>query len=436
VFIDLRESMAEKDGVSSRGAAGKGGHGKGPAVEEESIEELVGRMKLTEVESKKLFIDDREDVQADPVWALAGKILVPYPKVYHIQMIADVLRPAWGNPRGLVFRDGGPNLFVAELPSERERDRIWERSPWNVNKHAVVLENFKRSQRPSELRFDRLPIWIRVMNLPFNLHDHWGERIAKDLGDFISIDTTNKMLVSGKYLRARVSINVNEPLRRWIAIDSSLREACDWYDIKYENLPYFCFSCGLLGHSDLMCLEPGERDEKGRLPYWPSLRALDDRKKKSGPNVWGNFSGEYRAPDGSQAFNEHNNFSGAASGKTQENVNMDILSQNLPPQVPGGGRGRGRDGSGGGGRFQGGRGNSKVYRKLDVSAPGEPSEIDRALVIFDPKVSGEKRDERPAKDVKSPAPSPDPKKARVATDVLAPNSEFMAVTDDQSRQKQ
>jgi hypothetical protein len=25
VFIDLRESMAEKDGVSSRGAAGKGG---------------------------------------------------------------------------------------------------------------------------------------------------------------------------------------------------------------------------------------------------------------------------------------------------------------------------------------------------------------------------------------------------------------------------
>jgi hypothetical protein len=192
---------------------GSEARGKGPATEEESIEELVGRMKLTTVESTKLFIDDRADVQVNPVWALAGKILVPKPKIFHIQTIAEILRPAWGNPRGLVFRDGGPNLFVAKLPSERERDRIWERSPWTVSKHAVVLENFKRSQRPSELKFDHLPIWICVMNLPFNLHDDWGEKIAGSIGDFISIDKSNKMLVSGKYLRARIAIDVNAPLQ-------------------------------------------------------------------------------------------------------------------------------------------------------------------------------------------------------------------------------
>jgi len=81
-----------------------------------------------------------------------------------------------GKTRGLAFHDGSPNPFVAELPSERERDRIWERSPWRVNKYAVVLEFFKCSQCTLELRFDRLPIWIRLMNLPFNLHDDWGRR--------------------------------------------------------------------------------------------------------------------------------------------------------------------------------------------------------------------------------------------------------------------
>jgi hypothetical protein len=174
--------MAERKEDPTGGAGSGDERGKKPATEEETIEELIGRMKLTAKESKKLFIDDRATLPEKPMWALAGKILVPRPKIFHIQTITQVLRPAWGNPKGLVFRDGGPNLFVAELPSEQERDRIWERSPWSVSKHAVILENFKRSQRPSELRFERMPIWIRVMNLPFNLNDDWGKEIAEMVG--------------------------------------------------------------------------------------------------------------------------------------------------------------------------------------------------------------------------------------------------------------
>uniref|UniRef100_A0ACD5TP82 Uncharacterized protein n=1 Tax=Avena sativa TaxID=4498 RepID=A0ACD5TP82_AVESA len=330
--------MAEEKETHAGGTDGAEGKGKEPLREEETIEELVGRMKLTAAESKKLFIDDREKAQVNPVWALAGKVLAPGNKIFHIQTIAEVMRPAWGNPRGLVFRDGGPNMFVAELPSERERDRIWERSPSTVNKHAVVLENFKRSQRPSKLRFDRLPIWVRVMNLPFNLHDDWGETIARSLGEFISIDSSNNMLMSGKFLRARVAIDVNEPLQRWIAIDSTLREACDWYDIKYENLPYFCFSCGILGHSDLVCPTPGEKDELGRLPYWPSLRAPEERRRKTGPNAWGKFSGDYRARDGAADFDNRNGNTSSQGTKNHWNDS----TQAPPTQV--GGRGLGGGG--------------------------------------------------------------------------------------------
>jgi hypothetical protein len=77
----------------------------------------------------------------------------------------------------------------------------------------------------------------------------WGTKIAGDIGDeVVEIYTRNKF--SG-FLRARVFINVKEPLGRWIALDSTLREACDWYEVQYEQLPYFYFSCGLLGHSAL-----------------------------------------------------------------------------------------------------------------------------------------------------------------------------------------
>jgi hypothetical protein len=57
----------------------------------------------------------------------------------------------------------------------------------------------------------------------------WGTKIAGDIGDeVVEIYTRNKF--SG-FLRARVFINVKEPLGRWIALDSTLREACDWYEV-------------------------------------------------------------------------------------------------------------------------------------------------------------------------------------------------------------
>uniref|UniRef100_A0A453C002 CCHC-type domain-containing protein n=1 Tax=Aegilops tauschii subsp. strangulata TaxID=200361 RepID=A0A453C002_AEGTS len=48
------------------------------------------------------------------------------------------------------------------------------------------------------------------------------------------------------------------------------------YDIQYEQVPYFCFSCGRLGHSDPYCPTPGSRDEKGELPFGSKMRAPED----------------------------------------------------------------------------------------------------------------------------------------------------------------
>lgn len=74
---------------------------------------------------------------------------------------------------------------------------------------------------------------------------------------------------------------MNEPLRRWILIDSARRKKVDPYDIQYEQVPYFCFSCGRLGHPDLYCPTPGTLNEKGELPFGPKLRAPNEFKKQA-----------------------------------------------------------------------------------------------------------------------------------------------------------
>ena len=85
------------------------------------MEEAMEKLDLTTEESTPLVINDLEDGE-EQKWSLAGKVL--YKNTLHIQTIASALRPAWGNPRGLVFRPIGENIFVVDFESKRDLDRV------------------------------------------------------------------------------------------------------------------------------------------------------------------------------------------------------------------------------------------------------------------------------------------------------------------------
>jgi hypothetical protein len=98
------------------------------------------------------------------------------------------------------------------------------------------------------------------------LNETLGKRIASKVGEFVKLDTNKHGLVSAQYLGARVYIKVNTPIMRWVGLDSKKLVRTFQYDIQYEFLPYFCFSYGLLGHSDSTCPTRTVRDENGLLP--------------------------------------------------------------------------------------------------------------------------------------------------------------------------
>jgi hypothetical protein len=55
----------------------------------------------------------------------------------------------------------------------------------------------------------------------------------------------------------------------------------EWFKIQYENLPFFCFSCRLIGHFESACPSPQARDADGKLSYeHKKLRAPKDRRRK------------------------------------------------------------------------------------------------------------------------------------------------------------
>lgn len=179
----------------------------------------------------------------------------------------------------------GDNIFIAEFESEADKNRVLEGSPWfigrqAVGRQAVILQDFNSDLRPSDVRFDEIAIWVKILNLPFGLrNEKWSFELAGRIGKkVLKIDVDGHKRAVGKELRARVIIPLNEPLPRGVSVFSSRRQRKEWYDAVYERVPYFCFSCGIIGHSEIECPTPAIRDDKGCLPYSEKLRAPEERR--------------------------------------------------------------------------------------------------------------------------------------------------------------
>ncbi|CAN6239058.1 unnamed protein product [Urochloa humidicola] len=254
---------------------------------EEQVSDLFGKLNLTAKEKETLILEDVIDSDlAVENHAVIGKILSPSP--VQLQTVVSAMKPAWGNPKGLEIRMVGDNLFIAEFESELDKNRALDGSPWyigrqHLGRQVAILQDFNYDLRPSDVFFDELAIWIRILDLPFGLRDEkWGIALAGMIGKkVLKIDVDDQKKAVGKDLRARIIIPLNEPLPRGVSVFSSRRQRREWYDVVYEKLPFFCFSCGIIGHSEIECPKPATRDERGRLPYSEKLRAAEERRAKS-----------------------------------------------------------------------------------------------------------------------------------------------------------
>jgi hypothetical protein len=187
-----------KKGGSSSGA---GGGGANPTVAD-----LFLRLNLTEGEGAIAdFSDDEEDADLQPMeWAVVGKVLSP--SIVHVNTVRGAMKPAWGNPYGLKLRAIGErnaNLFVAEFGSKVDMERILAGSPWMVGRHAVILKHYDEKLSASEITFDHMEIWVRILNLPLGwMNQQRGSRAMGLIGDVVKMDVDGDGKASGAFLRA------------------------------------------------------------------------------------------------------------------------------------------------------------------------------------------------------------------------------------------
>jgi hypothetical protein len=212
--------------------------GDSSAKPDDNVAELLKNLNLTEEEDAVLALSDEDpdDENSTVEWALLGKVLSP--STVHVQAILGATRPAWGNPAGLKIRligKKGDNLFVVEFDFKLDMERALNGSPWLVGKHAVVLHEYDTNMKPSEIHFDRLDVWARIIDLPLGwMNKSRGERVMGLIGDVKRIDVGKDDKASGPYLRARVSIEAAKLVRRGVLLKIKKDAVPEWFDIQYE----------------------------------------------------------------------------------------------------------------------------------------------------------------------------------------------------------
>lgn len=256
---------------------------------------------------------------------MIGKVLSP--SALHINTITGAMRPAWGNPYGLKLRSMGKkaeNIFIAEFGCTEAMRKALDGSPWMVGKHAGILREYDPTLKSSDGCFSKTEMWVHILILPFNWMDvKRGTRVAALIRDVVKVDDGPDGKVSGPFLRARVAIAIHKPLRRGVLLKTSKASYPEWFDIEFEKLTFFCYSCGLMGHMDLECPTPAQRNELGKLPYDVKLRAFEEKKKK--PQSFGEAAAELFGSSGQQPKLVHRN-AGQQGGSDRRGPTTDKLA--------------------------------------------------------------------------------------------------------------
>jgi hypothetical protein len=105
-----------------------------------------------------------------------------------------------------------------------------------------------------------------------------------------------------------------------VDIDKTADAGTDCFQVHYENLPLYSFSCDLFGHSSSEWKHPGGRDAEGKLLYSADRLCVPEERKKKGQAakclIGSAFAGQGHAS--SQLYNERNGQSANKGGAVRQ----------------------------------------------------------------------------------------------------------------------
>lgn len=190
-----------------------------------------------------------------------------------------------------------PNRYIFQFYHEVDIKRVIEGSPWTFGRFHLVFERLKEGDNPRIISLNNILLWVQLHDMDAGF---MSQRVVQDIGNyigqFVESDPNNFLGVWRDYLRVRVKLSIEKPLKRRMKLKRSENQWC-WANFRYEGVPTFCFICGLIGHNEKYCERlfdtPMEKIEK---PYGAWMKAKPRRRNYSEGSRWLRQGNSFPAP--------------------------------------------------------------------------------------------------------------------------------------------
>ena len=147
----------------------------------------------------------------------------------------------------------GNNVLPFKFNSEYQMQWVEQNGPWNFDNNLLLLCKWRKGLSTSNIVFTHSPFWVQIWDLPFeHMFMEVGRELDNSLGKFIESDRKTGHSDQAKFMRIRVDLQLDKPLRRRGKVASVDGEKF-WVSFKYERLPTFCYLCGRSGHDNKHC---------------------------------------------------------------------------------------------------------------------------------------------------------------------------------------
>lgn len=179
------------------------------------------------------------------------------------------------------------NRFIFQFYHEVDIKRVIEGSLWTFGRFQLVFERLKPGDDPRSLLINMLDLWVQLHNMsPGFMSQRVVQDIGNYIGEYVEADANNFIGIWREYLRVRVSIPLDKPLKRRMKLRRS-EENWSWVNFKYEAVPTFCFICGLMGHNKKFCHKIFDTPlEMIKKPYGIWMKAEPRRRNHSIGSKW------------------------------------------------------------------------------------------------------------------------------------------------------
>lgn len=174
-------------------------------------------------------------------------------KNVNVKSLETALCSIWNEPLGFRLTELEPKFYQLFFDNEIDLERALSNGPWLFRNSWIVLHKWNRGWKENLSLFDRASTWVQFWGLPSHCCTmEMGNKIGEALGTVEDVGFFEMPGSSVPILKAKVSIDVNIPIRKGINIGNQI-DGIHWIDFRYERFPLCCYFCAKIGHDEENC---------------------------------------------------------------------------------------------------------------------------------------------------------------------------------------